>query len=92
MDKTALLFLAGYLFAISAITVAVTVFDKRCAQHHRRRVPERTLFLLALLGGSAAEWITMRVIRHKTLHLRFMLGLPAIFLLQCAAFAVWYFL
>ncbi len=74
-----------WLAFISLVTSAVTVADKSFARKRKRRIPEATLFSLALLGGAAAEYITMKLIRHKTLHKRFMLGLPAIFLLQAAA-------
>ena len=77
-----------YLCAVSAVAVFVTVYDKCAAKHRRRRTPEKTLFLLALLGGSAAMYLTMLLIRHKTLHKRFMLGLPAILLAQLAVYVV----
>ena len=46
------------------------------------RISEKALFILALLGGSVAEYFTMRLIRHKTLHKRFMIGLPVIIIIQ----------
>ncbi len=76
---------ALYLLIISLITAFVTVYDKISAKKSFRRVPEARLFLLALLGGSLAEYLTMRLIRHKTLHKSFMIGLPLIMLLQLAA-------
>lgn len=85
--------LLAYFITISLFTVAVTVKDKRNAKKQLRRVPEKKLFTLALLGGSVAEYITMRAIRHKTMHKSFMWGLPAIMLLQIAVvFGVWYLL
>lgn len=71
-----------YLAAVLLLAVFVTQLDKRNARLHRRRVPERTLFFIALCGGAAAMFVTMRVIRHKTRHKRFMIGLPLIVLLQ----------
>lgn len=47
-----------------------------------RRVPERTLFLLAALGGSVGALAGMRVFHHKTLHRSFRLGVPLILALQ----------
>lgn len=73
-----------YLIIINLAALFVTVADKRRAILHRRRVPERTLFTLALLGGSFFMMITMLLIRHKTKHLKFMLGIPAIMILQTA--------
>lgn len=77
-----------YFITISLITVAVTVKDKKNAIKGRHRVPEKTLFILAFLGGSAAEYTVMKMIRHKTMHKSFMLGLPVIMLLQTAVIAV----
>lgn len=52
------------------------------------RVPEKNLFIIALLGGSVGEYLAMRLIRHKTLHRSFMVGLPVIFLVQAAIVCV----
>lgn len=79
---------AVYLIIISVVTSAVTLADKLKAKKGSFRVPEKTLFALAILGGSAAEYITMRLIRHKTLHKRFMIGLPLIMLFQLIISAV----
>lgn len=67
---------------INLVASAVTISDKRRAREHRRRVPERTLLLLSALGGSPAMLATMLLIRHKTRHPKFMLGIPAILILQ----------
>ena len=81
----------GYLLAVNALAVLLTISDKRRSIRQRLRIPEKVLFLVAILGGSVGEYCTMRLIRHKTLHKRFMLGLPAIFLLQVAlvVFLIW---
>lgn len=71
-----------YLAAISLISIIVTAHDKSAAKKQRRRVPEKTLILLSLLGGSVAMYVTMQMIRHKTRHAKFMLGIPAIMVLQ----------
>lgn len=74
-----------YIICISLVTVAVTVYDKKAATlYPRNRIPENTLILLAILGGSVAELFTMRKIRHKTRHNKFMIGLPVIIVLQLA--------
>ena len=82
MKSSPLIFICLWLAAVSVITAAVTVADKIKAKKGSRRVPEKTLILLALLGGSVAEYFTMRLIRHKTLHKKFMVGLPLIIILQ----------
>lgn len=71
-----------YLTFISLLAVLLTAADKRRAQTHRWRVPEATLWGVAALGGAAAMFLTMRLIRHKTRHLSFMLGLPLLIFLQ----------
>ncbi len=72
---------AVWLF-VSAVGVILTVHDKRAAKRGSRRVPEATLMLWGLLGGAAAMFVTMRIIRHKTRHPKFMFGLPAEILLH----------
>lgn len=69
---------------INLVSSLVTASDKHRAREHRRRVPERMLLLLAVLGGSPAMLLTMLLIRHKTRRPKFMLGIPAIMALQAA--------
>ncbi len=76
-----------YLAGISLVSAAVTIADKRKARQHKWRIPEATLLLLAALGGSAAMYITMRCIRHKTQKAKFRIGIPLILALQLAAAA-----
>lgn len=73
-----------YFAAISFVTLIITALDKIFAKKHMRRIPEATLLTLALFGGALSEYITMKLIRHKTLHKKFMAGLPLIILLQTA--------
>lgn len=73
-----------YLIIINLAAAFVTISDKRRAVQHKRRIPERTLFLFALLGGSFLMMAAMLLIRHKTKHLKFMIGIPAIMILQFA--------
>ena len=85
-----MVFLLIYLAVVSVIAVTLTVSDKRRARAHRYRISEFTLMLFAALGGSVAMLLTMLVIRHKTRHAKFMIGIPVIIVLQLAlAFAVW---
>lgn len=78
------IYLLFYFIAISLISVIVCATDKARAKKGRWRIKESTLFLLSALGGSAAMYITMRLIRHKTLHKRFMIGIPLIIITQSA--------
>lgn len=80
--------LAVWLIAINLVTFAVYGADKRRARRGAWRVPEKTLFLLPLLGGSVGALLGMRVFRHKTKHWYFVWGVPAILLAQMAL-AAW---
>lgn len=71
-----------YFVIVSLLTAIVTAADKYKAKKGSFRISEKTLFILAVLGGSLSEYVTMRLIRHKTLHKRFMIGLPVIMLIQ----------
>ena len=84
----------GYLAIISLISIVVCIYDKIAAKHNpRHRTREATLLLLSALGGSVAMFITMQLIRHKTKHVKFMVGIPLIIIAQiAAAAAVVYFL
>ena len=76
----------GYLAAISLISIIVCIYDKIAAKHNpKHRTRESTLLLLSALGGSVAMLITMLLIRHKTRHAKFMVGIPVIIILQTAA-------
>ncbi|MFI3115673.1 MAG: DUF1294 domain-containing protein [Clostridia bacterium] len=80
------LLLVGFIIIVSIITPIIVILDKKFAETNQSRVPEKTLFTLAILGGALAEYITMNSIRHKTLHKRFMIGLPIIFISQIILF------
>lgn len=88
-----LFILAIYLILINLIAVIVTIYDKLCAVKRRWRVKESTLLLLSALGGSISMYITMLLIRHKTRHIKFMLGIPLILIFQLlVAFLIWRYL
>ena len=63
-----------YYISISIPSVIITVYDKIAAIKKAVRIPERTLMTFAALGGAAAMYVTMKAIRHKTLHKKFMIG------------------
>jgi uncharacterized membrane protein YsdA (DUF1294 family) len=75
-------FILGYLLAISLVAGIATMYDKGAAQRDKRRIPENTLLLISLLGGSVAMYIVMRMINHKTNKEKFMRGIPLIIALQ----------
>lgn len=81
-----------YLIFINILALVLTVSDKRRAKTHKERISEFTLMLVAALGGSVTMYITMLIIRHKTRHLKFMLGIPIIILIQIiTVFFIWRF-
>ena len=81
-----------YIFICMAVLgCGMTVYDKYAAKHKKRRVPERTLLLVAACGGALPMFIVMQLIRHKTRHKKFMIGLPALFLIQAAGVLCFYF-
>lgn len=81
-----------YLAAISLISIVVCIYDKIISRRERveLRIPEKTLLILSALGGSVAMYIAMQITHHKTKHAKFMIGIPAIILLQ-AALVICYF-
>lgn len=68
-----------YLFLINVLAFFFTLYDKLASKKFRKnRVRENILLLLGFLGGGLLMYITMRIIKHKTRHKKFMLGLPLI--------------
>ena len=82
-----------YLAVISIIAIIVCCYDKHAAKHNpKHRTREATLLLLSAIGGSVAMYATMQLIRHKTKHPKFMVGIPLIIVAQIAAIiGFWYF-
>lgn len=95
MEEYIIPILIAYIAIISLVSIIVCVYDKRISKKNRveLRIPESVLLLLSALGGSVAMFVTMLLTRHKTKHVKFMLGIPLIMILQAAAvFAAYYFL
>lgn len=72
------------IIAINIITFLVYGVDKLKAKKGWWRIPEATLLMLAVIGGSIGAWCGIMVFRHKTKHLKFKIGVPLIFILQFA--------
>ena len=77
----------AYLIVISIISMIICIYDKVISKKNdvKLRIPEKVLLLFSALGGSVAMFITMLLTRHKTKHVKFMLGIPVIMILQAAA-------
>lgn len=67
-----------YLLIINAIAFILMLLDKNFAKREMKRIPESTLLVAAILGGSLGAMLGMYACRHKTRHKRFVYGLPAI--------------
>ncbi len=74
-----------YLLIVNALAFVLMLADKRKAQKKLWRIPESTLLLSAAIGGSIGSLAGMYTFRHKTRHLKFTLGVPAILIAQLAA-------
>ena len=73
-----------YLLIVNAIAFLLMLVDKQKARKKLWRIPESTLLLSAAIGGSIGSIAGMYTFRHKTKHLKFTLGLPAILITQIA--------
>lgn len=80
--------LSSYFAAINLIGLALMGIDKHKAKKRAFRIPEATLFIVAIIGGSIGSIIGMYAFRHKTKHLSFVYGMPFILILQIILVAV----
>ena len=81
-----------YLLMVNLVGFCLMGMDKRRAKKNAWRIPEKTLFLPAVLGGAAGALLGMKVFHHKTRHWYFKLGMPALLILQLilAGWLIWY--
>lgn len=73
-----------YLCIINALSFILMLIDKQKARKKRWRIPESTLMGVCAIGGSIGGLLGMYMVRHKTKHPKFFIGIPALFLLQTA--------
>ena len=78
-------YLAGFLIVMNIIGFASMGIDKKRAQRSAFRIPEATLFAIAIIGGSLGSILGMRIFHHKTKHWYFKFGMPLILILQILA-------
>ena len=69
---------------VNLVAFALMGVDKQRARTHQWRVPEKTLFLLVIVGGSVGALLGMWTFHHKTRHWYFRYGIPAILVVQLA--------
>ena len=73
-----------YLAWVNGVSFCVYGYDKWMAKKDKRRIPEKTLLLLAVIGGAIGALAGMYFFRHKTRHWYFVYGMPVILVLQIA--------
>ena len=73
-----------YLFAINIVSFFLYGIDKYKAKKNKWRISEATLLMIAVIGGSIGAWVGMRLWHHKTMHKKFMYGIPVIIIMQIA--------
>lgn len=71
-----------YLVVQNIIGFGIMGLDKWKAKKHAFRIPESTLFIIAIIGGSLGSIIGMHLFHHKTRHWYFLYGMPAILIIQ----------
>lgn len=76
-----------YLICINVAAFSIYGQDKQRARMHRRRISERTLMILAVLGGSVGALLAMQIFHHKTKKPKFSIGIPCILIVQAVALA-----
>lgn len=76
--------LTVYFIIMNAVGFILMGMDKRRAKKHAFRIPEATLFTIAVIGGSLGSIIGMYYFHHKTRHWYFVYGMPLILILQVA--------
>ena len=75
-------FLSIYLFLINVVGIFLCIKDKHAAKTDCWRVKESTFFNLCIFGASIGIYLCMKLIRHKTKHKKFMIGIPVIMVFQ----------
>ena len=75
-----------YLLAINAIGFLSMFTDKNLAVKHKKRISEKSLFLLVLFGGGIGSTIAMYMFHHKTKHIHFMIGFPLLTVIEYVGF------
>ena len=87
-----LFYIVIYFVVINIFGFALMGIDKRRARKSAFRIPEATLFSVAIIGGALGSTIGMFFFKHKTKHWYFKFGLPLIFLIQIVIIIVLFFL
>lgn len=78
------IFVIIYILVVNAFGFSQMLYDKKQAKSSQQRIPEKTLFLVAALGGALGTFIGMQVARHKTKHWNFLIFIPFLIIVNIA--------
>ena len=83
----------AYVAVVSFCSVVVCIYDKKISKRNnvKLRIPEKSLFVWSAIGGSLVMFLTMQLTRHKTKHLKFMIGIPVIMVVQIALIVLYFY-
>jgi len=76
------LYFLGFLLLLNISSYITIWYDKRKSIKGRWRIPEKRLFILAVIGGALGVYLGMKAFRHKTLHLTFKYGIPFLIIIN----------
>lgn len=82
MDSALKTMIIIYICLINIIGLVIMGLDKSKAKKQQYRIPEKTFFIVSIIGGSVGTWIGMMLFRHKTKHWYFLVFIPLIFFAQ----------
>ena len=80
-----------YFIGVNLVSFVLMLVDKRKAVKQQYRIPERTLWALAVLGGAFGTYLGMQKFRHKTKHTSFVVGMPLLILVNIASLVYIFF-
>lgn len=79
-----------YFIIINIVTFIAFTIDKLKAKTNAWRIPEAQLLGLCLIGGALGGYAAMQLVRHKTKHLKFMIGVPVMLVMQLVVGYYWF--
>jgi uncharacterized membrane protein YsdA (DUF1294 family) len=72
------------LILVNLFGFFINLADKQAAIHNKSRIPEKTLWLIGIIGGACGSYLGMKIFHHKTKHMSFMVGMPLLSIIQVA--------
>lgn len=82
--------LLAYALLINVISLVYMYIDKQKAIKGQWRISEKTLFFIAIIGGTIGIMLGMKLFRHKTRYFSFKVGIPSILFLQIVLISYYY--